>query len=173
MINGLQILSQINLTDLIIGFAAILIVFEGMVQFRDWAVDRFGITTRKKESEQAHYEQMDRFNTVLASVNDHLTILDNKVSELAEKQREMSARQEEIVKEQNETKKNELRDRLLQAYRYYDKKGSWNEMEKDAFWKLFGEYDKRDGNGYIHKEVKPRMEKLKVVSLDDELIKEK
>ncbi|MCB7303115.1 hypothetical protein [Bariatricus massiliensis] len=76
-------------------------------------------------------------------------------------------------KESNETKVNELRDRLLQGYRYYtcastNPSRTWNEMEADAFWKMFRDYENRGGNGYMHTDVEPAMRKLPITKLFDE-----
>lgn len=76
---------------------------------------------------------------------------------------------EEIQKRQ---KRNELRDRLLQSYRYYtdrrrNPKQVWNRMEAEAFWELFGDYEAAGGDGYIHTVVQPAMNLLKIVEMDE------
>ena len=65
-------------------------------------------------------------------------------------------------------KRNELREKLLSSFRHYtslelNPKQEWNEMEAEAFWHLFSDYEKLSGNGYMHSTVKPAMEKLTVV----------
>ena len=65
-------------------------------------------------------------------------------------------------------KRNELREKLLSSFRHYtsldlNPKQEWNEMEAEAFWHLFSDYEKLNGNGYMHSTVKPAMEKLTVV----------
>lgn len=67
-------------------------------------------------------------------------------------------------------KRNELREKLLSNYRYYtslenNPKQEWNEMEADAFWHLFSDYEKLGGNGFMHNTVKPAMESLKVITI--------
>jgi hypothetical protein len=63
---------------------------------------------------------------------------------------------------------NKLRDMLLQNYRYYTNKEqnpsqSWTVMESEAFWELFRDYEDLGGNGYMHTEVLPAMERLIIV----------
>lgn len=63
---------------------------------------------------------------------------------------------------------NKLRDMLLQNYRYYTNKEqnpsqSWTIMESEAFWELFRDYEDLGGNGYMHTEVLPAMERLIIV----------
>lgn len=93
--------------------------------------------------------------------------LDSKIDKVAE----------EVVKlkEDNAScKVNELRDRLMQSYRYYtspksNPSGAWNEMEADTFWRLFSDYEKRGGDGYMHSTVQPAMNALTVVKLSDSI----
>lgn len=61
--------------------------------------------------------------------------------------------------------RNKIRDRLLHNHRYYMSKTtnpnhSWTQMEADAFWKLFREYEDNGGDGYMHTDVQPDMESL-------------
>ena len=65
---------------------------------------------------------------------------------------------------------NKLRDMLLQNYRYYTNKDqnpsqSWTVMESEAFWELFRDYEELGGDGYMHTEVQPAMERLMVVGV--------
>jgi Skp family chaperone for outer membrane proteins len=67
-------------------------------------------------------------------------------------------------------KRNELRDKLLTSYRHFtslelNPKQEWNEMEAEAFWNVFGDYEELGGNGFMHSIVKPAMEKLTVTKI--------
>ena len=66
--------------------------------------------------------------------------------------------------------RNKLRDRILQNYRFYtnpetNPSMSWTRMECEAFWELFRDYEEAGGNGYVHTEVLPAMEKLIIIEL--------
>ncbi len=103
-----------------------------------------------------------------------------KQQELTKEIENLRRTQEKINKniEQNEEKRtkqkrSELRDRLLQSYRYYTSKEknplqSWSEMEADAFWQMFGDYEGVNGDGHMHSTVQPEMRSLEVVSMGDE-----
>ena len=63
-----------------------------------------------------------------------------------------------------------LRDMLLQNYRYYTNEKqnpskSWTRMEAEAFWELFKEYEEAGGDGYMHTDVQPAMERLLVIEV--------
>ena len=74
---------------------------------------------------------------------------------------------EELTKRRE---RNKLRDRLLQNYRFYtnpetNPNMSWTRMESEAFWELFRDYEDAGGNGYVHTEVLPAMERLTVIEV--------
>ena len=77
----------------------------------------------------------------------------------------------EEIEEQNKKREcSKLRDMLLQNYRYYTSEQqnpskSWTRMESEAFWELFREYEEAGGNGYMHTEVQPAMERLNIVEV--------
>jgi chloramphenicol 3-O-phosphotransferase len=63
-----------------------------------------------------------------------------------------------------------LRDRLLQNFRYYtnietNPSQTWTRMEAEAFWEMFKDYEEAGGNGYMHSNVRPEMERLIVVEV--------
>lgn len=52
----------------------------------------------------------------------------------------------------------ELKDRIGQAYRYYNQLGSWNSMEKEALEGLIEEYEAAGGeNSFVHSRVQKEM----------------
>lgn len=68
--------------------------------------------------------------------------------------------------------RNKLRDKLIQNYRYYTSKDinpmqAWTNMEAEAFWELVRDYEAVDGNGYVHSEIIPAMQRLEVIDLSD------
>lgn len=73
--------------------------------------------------------------------------------------------------ETNHLKRNELRGKLLTSYRHFtsletNPNQEWNEMEAEAFWHVYGDYEKLGGNGFMHSTVKPAMERLNVVKIN-------
>lgn len=92
---------------------------------------------------------------------------------------EMSAKQDALIEEvkalAEQNRKYQLadiRETLLQAYRYYTSDSTnpskkWTEIESTAFWEQYDTYKDHGGNGYMESEVKPAMNKLTVVHLED------
>lgn len=68
--------------------------------------------------------------------------------------------------------RNKLRDKLIQNHRYYTSQEinpmqAWTNMEAEAFWELVRDYEAVNGNGYVHSEIIPAMQKLLVIDLSD------
>ena len=90
--------------------------------------------------------------------------------EILEKIDELKEMIERQHHETQKIKRNELREKLLSSYRYYtslekNPSQSWNEMEAEAFWHSYSDYEELKGNGYMHTVVKPAMEKLIVTKI--------
>lgn len=126
----------------------------------------------RHDAEQARDEQLAQ---ALDSINKYpqyraqsLQIqaeLRGEIAELRSTQQQTAQRLQEMEESQRTLERNELRDRLLQGYRYYTGQGSWNVMEAEAFWELFREYEQRKGDGHMHKVVEPAMAALPVLPI--------
>lgn len=95
------------------------------------------------------------------------------ISDLQKSQEEITEELRIIEERRKKTERNNLRDRLLQSFRYYTSQeknpmAAWSEMEAEAFWKIFKDYEDLDGNGHIHTVVQPAMRLLTVVYMDEE-----
>ena len=44
---------------------------------------------------------------------------------------------------------------------------AWSEMEADAFWKIFKDYEDLEGDGYVHSEVQPAMNGLEKIPMHE------
>ena len=45
---------------------------------------------------------------------------------------------------------------------------AWSEMESDAFWKMFGDYEEAGGDGDMHTTVQPAMRLLNVIPMHEQ-----
>lgn len=94
-------------------------------------------------------------------------LLDGEIQELRKMQEDTTERLIRMEEHDHRRECNKLRDMLLQNYRYYTNKDrnpsqSWSKMEAEAFWELFRDYEELGGNGYMHTDVQPAMERLVV-----------
>lgn len=108
---------------------------------------------------QQSLEIQQQFNTSIAGLKEGM-----------EKQQE---KLDKIEKENTSRERSKLRDRLLQSHRYFtnpDKNPmqAWSEMEADAFWSMFKEYENANGDGHMHTTVQPEMRALEVIPMHED-----
>lgn len=97
--------------------------------------------------------------------------INNEISTLKNSQNEIMQRLIAMEEQNKKRERNKLRDRLLQNYRYYtniekNPSQTWTEMESEAFWEMFKDYEEAGGNGYMRSTVMPEMERLIVVEVN-------
>lgn len=68
--------------------------------------------------------------------------------------------------------KNAIRAKLLDEYRLFTDEHrnpmlAWSEMEHHAFFNLVADYEELHGDDYVHSDVLPAMNKLRVISMSD------
>lgn len=99
-------------------------------------------------------------------------VIDNRFKDVNDKIDELTDLIKNHYEETKRLKRNELRDKLIHSYRYFTSKENnpdqvWNEMEAEAFWHLFSDYEEMGGNGFMHQTVKPAMQLLTVIKMTD------
>ena len=121
-----------------------------------------------------HEEDMDNFERKQQMYRkqslDKQTAIDGRFGEINDKIDSLTQLISNHYEETKRLKRNELREKLLNSYNHYtslelNPKQEWNEMEAEAFWHIFKDYEVLGGNGFMHNTVKPAMEKLKVISI--------
>lgn len=98
-----------------------------------------------------------------------LTDMINKVTDT---QKEIIKKVDSLAEQSRKYQLADMRETLLQAYRYYTSNSTnplkmWTELEKHAFQEQYDVYITNGGNSYMQHTVKPEMDNLRVVSLDD------
>lgn len=189
---ALDILTTISLAQFLVIAAIFLGVGVILYKFKD-AIHDYLEDYRNKENRKEDWKQMIKSHEeeIIALKRHHeddMLAFENKQKEYRQqslnKQSNIDNRFEEVgnkldyltelisnhYEETKRLKRNELRDKLLNSYNHYtsleiNPKQEWNEMEADAFWHIFKDYEALGGNGFMHNTVKPAMEKLKIVSI--------
>ena len=98
--------------------------------------------------------------------------LEDKIEELKKSQDANTKELQQMKKDQMRESRNRLRDTLLERHRYYtdptrNPDQSWTKMEAEAFWELFGDYERAGGDGYMHTDVQPDMNRLHVIDKEN------
>lgn len=94
-----------------------------------------------------------------------------EIPELKKMQQNNTERLNKIEEENRKRECNRLRDIILQNYRHYtnvntNPSQSWKRMEHDNFFALVEDYEALNGNGFVHTEVIPAMESLRIVEME-------
>lgn len=137
----------------------------GLVEIHDTEIKELK-KHHKKDMDDFYKRQLEYRNQSLGkqdAIKNHFNDIDKKIDNLTL----LISNQYEEIKA---LKCNELREKLLNSYRYYtslenNPKQEWNEMEAEVFWNLFADYETLGGNGFMHNTVKPAMEALKVITI--------
>lgn len=102
-------------------------------------------------------------------IQQHLTDLINSITET---QKEIIKKVDNLTEQSRKYQLADMRETLLQAHRYYTSNSTnplrmWTELEKHAWDEQYDVYVANKGNGYMQNIIKPEMDKLRVISLDD------
>lgn len=154
--------------------AAIVFLVKVYRKVRDYLIATYKAREAKDKMISDTFEEVKKYQElrtgdrqqsleIQKAIADSIALLKQSNEELQKHLQELSER----------TKKYELadtRDKLLQSYRYYvsaikNPKGAWTELEKEAFFELFGSYEDSGGNGFMHTTVQPEMNKLIVIPM--------
>lgn len=137
----------------------------------------------KEAKEKAEQERDRKLDAALAAIDKYPEYraqsirvqkeLEQKIGELKKSQDANTKKLHQMEETQMRESRNRLRDTLLERYRYYtdasrNPSQSWTSMESEAFWELFGDYERAGGDGYMHTEVQPAMNRLHVVDRRDQ-----
>ena len=132
----------------------------------------YGTYTKVRKKLITDYEAKKKQEDMLQKTFNTVKTLKNEIEKLNIQQNTFAERLEKMDKQNRERELNKIKDRLLQSYRYYtsiekNPLQAWTRMEAQSFWDLFKEYEKLGGNGYMHSEVQPEMNKLEIIEMDD------
>lgn len=113
----------------------------------------------------------DRVNDRQQSFNKQNTLTD-MINKISDTQSEIIKKVDDLTEQSRKYQLADIRETLLQAYRYYTSDSTnplrmWTELEKHAFQEQYDVYEANKGNSYMQHTVKPEMDNLRVVSLDD------
>lgn len=151
---------QVVELGLAIGFA--LTIYR---KVKNFIIERHDVEQERDEKLATALDSISKYPEYRAQSLKIQDELRGEIAELRSSQQQTAQRLQKMDEEQRTLKRNELRDRLLEAYRYYTSKGAWNIMEADVFWELFRDYEKLGGDGFVHGTIEPAMRALPVQAI--------
>lgn len=130
----------------------------------------------EKEKNEQFKKVMDQVNMYPSWHQQSIEIQQQFNKSIAELKEGMDQHQKQLEKIEEDIisrERSKLRDRLLQSHRYFTSSEknplhAWSEMEADAFWSMFKEYENAKGNGHMHTVVQPEMRALEVIPMHED-----
>jgi hypothetical protein len=104
--------------------------------------------------QNADHEILEACNVIKESVLENRQVLDLRLDRLERRE------------------KNALRQKILNEHRIFTDEHmnpmqAWTEMEHHSFFKLVEDYEDLGGNDYVHSEVLPAMNRLRIIPMSD------
>ena len=114
-------------------------------------------------------DNMVNYREQSLQIQNHWT---QSIGSITDTQKELIKKIDDLAEQNRKYQLADIRETLLQAYRYYtseptNKLKAWSELEHHAWIEQYNVYVANKGNSYIQTVVKPEMDKLRVISLDD------
>lgn len=172
----LDLFGDYSVTDAVKFALAIFFCVMVYKKVKNYLVEKIKVEEERDKNINEALEQTKKYSEYRQQSIEIQRHFQEEIDALKEAQENLVITQQEVCdslkdmqEKQERRDRNKLRDRLLQSYRYYTDKEknpsqSWTKMESEAFWELFGDYEDAGGNGYIHSEVQPAMNSLKVIN---------
>lgn len=170
--NAIKELTTLDFSLVFVSVFIILIGIKAIVSLFEWFIEKLGLETKgmrkRKEkhnlliqTSQGLIQLQEKHEEAVRQSIRHDEMIKADISSLTDKVNEIADTLSVMQKKDNETKLKELKGSLIRYYHKYKDIGEWSKLEKDAFWDLFDDYEKRGGDGYIHTIVEPAMRELR------------
>lgn len=168
----IKVFGEITVAMVVYFIAAVVFLLAVYRKCRKEIIKRF--SKKQKEKEQlkrilAQVEQYPKWRQQSIEIQQQYN---KDIAELKERQEKNIQSVKDLQEELNRRAANDLRNKMLNLFRYYSSKKknpmqAWSEMESKAFWDMYEDYKKAGGNGYMETEVKPIMNTLEVIEMQD------
>ncbi len=169
----LTVFGEIKVATVVIVIAAVIFLAKIYKIVAAHFREKYKIEMEKEKQMKSILEQVEMYPKWREQSIECQKEFTKAINALQENQAEITKELKDMEERRKKTKRNELRDRLLQTYRYFTNKEknpllAWSEMEAEAFWKVFGDYEEAGGDGDMHTTVQPAMRRLEVVPMHEQ-----
>lgn len=169
----LEVFGGMRLGTVVLLIAAFIFMWKTYKKVEAYFKDKYEMEAEKEKQMKDILGQVQQYPKWREQSIERQKEFSSEINDLRNTQKEIIQELKDIEERREKTKRNELRDRLLQSYRYYTSKDknpllAWSVMESDAFWKMFGDYEEAGGDGDMHTTVQPAMRLLDVIQMNEE-----
>ena len=111
------------------------------------------------------YPVINKFNNKLDEIEQLKSgyeVIKANLNALTAKIDGIDSKMQDLQKSSDESEKAKAQQLLVGMYHKYVPLGKWTRLESDTFWRIFRDYERRGGNGYMHSVIQPAMESLEI-----------
>ena len=169
-----SLFGSVTLSQLIIAAGALVFLWRCFAEIKKYLDKRYASKREKERSEQLrevldavskYPEYREQSRKIQEKLNKDIESINKRLDKL-------DARMEATEGLQKKEKLSELKNEIVNAYRYYtdsvkNPSKSLTRIEYDAFFGLVESYEARGGDGYVHTEIIPAMERLTVIEMEN------
>lgn len=166
----LETFGDVTISDVVLVVLACIFLFSVYKWIKNYFISKYEAEKEKDEQLKEALESVRKYPEYRQQSIKIQELLESEIQELREVQKETAERLAKMEETTERRDRNKLRDLLLQNYRHYtnaktNPSHSWTRMEAEAFWELFHDYEEAGGDGYMHTDVQPEMERLIVIEV--------
>ena len=168
----LKTFGNLTVANVVYIIMAIIFLIFAYRKFSDYLIKKHDAEEEKNKQVKEALEAVSKYSKYHEQDIASKKRLENDMQEIKAAIEEHTKRLEKMENDSKKREINKLRNTLLQNYKYYTDKSknplqAWTQMESEAFWDLFGDYEDMGGDGYMHSEVQPKMQLLTVIEMHD------
>lgn len=192
-----QLSTSFKFSDVVLILLLCAALVIGVIKGGQELLKLLGLETRRVREKREYEEQMEELNSKITAADDRITKLEASAKKFNEdrvhdreqsynyqneymdivhaitsKQDEIISRVDALAEQSRKYQLADIRETLLQAYRYYTGESTnplkkWSEIECHAWLEQYKVYEQSGGNSYLQQVVRPEMDKLDVIYLND------
>lgn len=168
----IKVFGEISLATAVYFIAAVVFLWAVYRKCRKEIIKQYAKKKKEKEQLKRILEQVEQYPKWRQQSIEIQKQYNKDIAELKERQEKNIQNVKELQEELNRRAANDLRNQMLTLYRYYSstKEKSHAGMVKDgvqSLWDMYEDYRQAGGNGYMKTEVKPVMNTLEVIEMED------
>lgn len=161
----INLFGDITLSQVIAWGIAVIFLYQIWKRFKEYITKRCEEDQKQQKQFQEVIDQVKKYPTWRQQSLDVQRKFTESITELEKGQREQAEQLRRMEESNRKRELNKMFNRLLTCFQYYtsnekNPRQEWTEMEASSFWSMFEDYEELGGDGYMHTEVKPKMDML-------------
>lgn len=149
--------------------AAAAVIGQKLWEIYQWS-RKYWSKTEKREKALSDAENLEEYHQQSVDIRAELQ---RQIKELQRTVNGIVARLDKRDELDRVRRMNKTRTQIIQMYGFYASEErnpmqAWTAMEADAFWRIFGDYEEDGGDGYVHSEIQPAMNTLRVIKMTEQ-----